>query len=158
MSTVVDDWGEHAFFSGMPLGPLGNSYSFNGGRAILSSTNGQPLVIEDVHHNRGVLLAKNAPVLLKIHKPSLLLDLSYFLLEYGIKIEKATVSDAEETHWSSDPLLEDYAVQGADIRKLYTSTLLQCFCLFRISVENVGVLKTIVNIDCTQCSNLRNCK
>ncbi|WP_319520367.1 hypothetical protein [uncultured Martelella sp.] len=154
MSTVVDDWGEHAFFSGMPVGSLGGSYVFNGGRSSLTMEEGDDLVIDQHGGQRGVFL-RDQKAILSIFCPSLLLDLSLFGIEGGFVIEKGRPVGSE-VDWSADYLYEEMRAQG-ERRKLYTHRSLGTWNRFRFDCPNGGLIKSIVTIDCSECASLPAC-
>lgn len=157
MSTVIDDWGEHAFFSGMPTGSLGADYVFNGGRSKFYLENGGDLMVVDKSNKRGLDLLVNNALILEVFCPSLLLTLGLRNVDNGtLRIEKGRPQENGSILWDGAYLFEEHFAE--ERRKLYTNTSLGTWSRFRFTVEtHISLLQETVSIDCSECANLPPC-
>lgn len=157
MSTVIDDWGEHALFSGMALGSLGPDYVFNGGRSRFYLERGGDLNVVNKGATRGLDLPENNPLILVVFCPSLLLTLNLWNADNGtVRINRGRPDDAGGISWDDSVLFEEHFAY--ERRKLYTHTKLGTWSRFRFTTEtHISLLQETVSIDCSECANLPPC-
>lgn len=161
MSTVIDDWAEQANFEGMPVGPLGKKFTFNGGRCSFWDENGLDLEVVQWRgtNHRGLKVSSGLPELvgltLSFHCPSLVIDFKVLVAERTTVMIGKKDGSSSNIKWNKDPLF-DIASSNSTERKFFSPRKLkQNNRLLFLGRETL--LKQIVVTDCTECRGLPDC-
>ncbi|MEP4032573.1 MAG: hypothetical protein ABJM33_14620, partial [Roseibium polysiphoniae] len=162
-STVIDDWGEQAYFEGMQPGSIGPEYRFNGGRSAVTWSDGSDLTIAEAGlDTRGLYVSGYGDDLasrwveLEIFCPTLMINIDV-TSGNRLRIEKGRLDTATgQTKWDTTPLVNLGRLSRIPTLLFDQSNTLGTSNRLRLMGEEV-YLHSLLVIDCSDCRSLPDC-